>query len=112
MNRNYVKIYKFSSSISIFSDDLWTDAAAKVVCRMLGLGTHGAKAMTNSYFGIIGSNFGLDNVQCSGHESDLTECSHHTEHDCRASEAAGVMCGTQLQEETAGWLEILSLTLF
>ena len=80
------------------SDDGWNDAAAKVVCRMLGLGTHGAYAMTNSYFGIIGSNFALDNVQCSGHETDLTECPHLTNHDCSHHEAAGVVCGAEDHE--------------
>lgn len=39
--------------------------------------------------------FLLDNVVCSGNESNLLQCVHGglTVHDCDISEAAGVICG-------------------
>ena len=34
----------------------------------------------------------LDNVECTGTESNLTECTHDTDHDCGHSEDVGVLC--------------------
>lgn len=32
------------------------------------------------------------NVVCSGDETDLAQCDHHTTQDCESKEAAGVFC--------------------
>ena len=34
----------------------------------------------------------MNDVQCSGSESRLTDCPHYTNHNCRHSEDAGVQC--------------------
>ncbi|XP_013414022.1 uncharacterized protein LOC106176257 [Lingula anatina] len=73
-------------------DDGWDDNAATVVCRMLGY-QHG-KSYVGAYFGQGSGIIMLDDVQCSGHEGSLSECSHgqwaHT--NCDHREDAGVWC--------------------
>ena len=34
----------------------------------------------------------MDNVECSGIEEGLDNCTHSDSHDCTASEGAGVVC--------------------
>ena len=34
----------------------------------------------------------MDNVVCAGTEEDIRDCQHHTDHNCRYWEAAGVRC--------------------
>ena len=47
-----------------------------------------------SEFGAGGANFLLDEVECVGTESSLSECPHDPwrTHDCRPYEVAGVVC--------------------
>ena len=50
-----------------------------------------------SQFGIApGGNFGMDNVKCSGSESDIRDCRHTTRDDCGPEEAAGAICSNFL----------------
>jgi len=77
-------------------DDYWSDTNAEVVCRMLGYSS--GVAVSNSYFGSVGSQFAMDDVICSGGELSLLDCYHDNEHDCGESEAAGVRCR---EEDTA-----------
>ena len=74
-------------------DDDWDLVDAQVVCRQLGCGRvlsapHGAT------FGPGQGPIGLDDVNCNGHESDLTQCGHGGlwTHDCDHQEEAGVVC--------------------
>ena len=80
-------------SLITFSDDDWNQNAANVVCRMLGY-VGGGQATSNSYFGQVSTDFGMDDVLCQGTESDILDCPHITTHNCGPSEGAGVICNT------------------
>ena len=58
----------------------------------------GGVATTKSIFGVsFGRNFVLDDVNCSGNESNIFECQYpgNSVHNCLVvnSEEAGVICG-------------------
>ena len=81
-------------------DDNWDIKDAAVVCRMLGF----KYAWTAISFGVSVTEQGidlygtgpiwLDNVNCNGNESSLSECSHNgwLVHNCDHLEDAGVLC--------------------
>jgi deleted-in-malignant-brain-tumors protein 1 len=71
-------------------DDFWSQNDANVICKMLGF--IGGTPTEQSYFGMVPSNFGMDNVLCDGTESDILDCPHDTSHNCGPNEGAGVMC--------------------
>lgn len=52
----------------------------------------GAVAYNNSHFGVGSGPIYMDNIQCSGSETALLQCSHATEHNCYHTEDAGVKC--------------------
>jgi hypothetical protein len=58
--------------------------------RMLGF-TDG-KATTDSKFGAVPSDFGMDDVSCSGSERHIKDCDYNPEDNCSGSEGAGVIC--------------------
>jgi len=76
-------------------DDLWNTDEATVVCRQLGFSTIGAVARTQAYFGAGTGQILLDNVQCSGSEGRLIDCTFVTMHNCNHGEDAGVTCAAQ-----------------
>jgi len=55
-------------------DDGFTDAAASVVCDMLGYGRIG-RSVANRY-GAGNGTIWLDELQCNGRETSIAECSH------------------------------------
>ncbi|MGH0144772.1 UNVERIFIED_CONTAM: hypothetical protein FKN15_004171 [Acipenser sinensis] len=74
-------------------DDQWDDADAEVVCRQLGFGGV-AKAWSQAYFGEGYGPVLLDEVQCTGNELSIEQCSKSLwgEHNCAHKEDAGVSC--------------------
>uniref|UniRef100_A0A670IBL8 SRCR domain-containing protein n=1 Tax=Podarcis muralis TaxID=64176 RepID=A0A670IBL8_PODMU len=81
-------------------DDIWNLNHAHVVCRELGCGP-AQSALGNAHFGPGSGNILLDNVQCTGSESSLLQCSHRGwgTHDCGHHEDASVVLGEITSEE-------------
>ncbi|XP_019860060.1 PREDICTED: deleted in malignant brain tumors 1 protein-like [Amphimedon queenslandica] len=75
-------------------DDFWGPPDAAVVCRQLGIDGDSI-ARTNAYFGAGTGPINMDNVQCTGNEGFLVNCTYLSIHNCFNSEDAGVSCGIQ-----------------
>ncbi|XP_066044880.1 HHIP-like protein 1 isoform X2 [Chamaea fasciata] len=78
-------------------DDGWSLPAAAVVCRQLGF-PYVVRATKKAEFGEGTSlRILLDDVQCSGQERTLLECSHADvgTHNCSHEEDAGVVCSRE-----------------
>ena len=58
--------------------------------RMLGYS--GGEYTSDSAFGSVSDDFGMDEVQCNGHEASILDCPHDTWDDCGATEGLGVIC--------------------
>ena len=76
-------------------DDNWDMNDARVACRQLGY-LYAVKALQGSQ---VPDGFGriwLDDVDCTGHEEELSHCARHSRgwggHDCTHGEDAGVEC--------------------
>ena len=57
-------------------DHDWDLVDAKVACRMLGF-SGALRAVTNAYYGRGTGRVWLDNVECTGTETYLVNCSHN-----------------------------------
>ncbi|XP_030841004.1 deleted in malignant brain tumors 1 protein-like [Strongylocentrotus purpuratus] len=102
-------------SVEIFHDgqwgtvcgDGWDDSDARVVCRQLGYSGDVGVAWRDAP--TYGQGFGsmyLSNVDCSGNETRLTDCSNGGwgNHDCSHTKDAGVYCG----DEVEGGIRLIS----
>ncbi|KAJ8032290.1 Neurotrypsin [Holothuria leucospilota] len=80
-------------------DDFWDNNDAAVICRQLGFGDSGIAQL----YGFFGQGIGviwLDNVDCAGSESNISECGSRGwgVEDCHHSEDAGVSCDNHMKK--------------
>ncbi|XP_041372560.1 deleted in malignant brain tumors 1 protein-like [Gigantopelta aegis] len=75
-------------------DDGFNDNGAQVVCRSLGFQSFNAKFYRQAHFGQRTGPIWLDNVNCTGSEQNLDQCSFPSWgiHDCVHKEDVGVRC--------------------
>ena len=78
-------------------DDEFTDAAARVVCYMLGYGYIGR--FINNRYGAGSGQIWLDDVQCRGTESSIANCRHGGwgSHNCRHNQDVSVSCFNEVR---------------
>ncbi|NXW33009.1 C163A protein, partial [Phaetusa simplex] len=94
-------------------DDKWDLSDANVVCKQLRCG-HAIKAFTSAHYGEGSGQIWLDDVNCTGAESDLWTCPSRAwgQHNCQHKEDAGVLCSEFLDlrlvngSDCAGRLEV------
>ncbi|KAL1275414.1 hypothetical protein QQF64_035037, partial [Cirrhinus molitorella] len=77
-------------------DDGWDLTDAAVVCREIGCG-HVTEAKSDAYFGEGSGQIWMDNVNCDGNESSLSNCRTNGwgTHNCGHYEDAGVTCSCE-----------------
>lgn len=81
-------------------DDEWDKYEAEVVCNQLNFHL-GGKATHSGIYGKARRKYWMDNLYCTGKEKELAECRFDGwgNSDCEDSEAAGVVCNVEKEEE-------------
>ncbi|CAO2583582.1 Deleted in malignant brain tumors 1 protein [Lemmus lemmus] len=97
-----VEVY-FEGVWGTVCDDLWDEKEAQVVCQQLGCGV-AVSTLGEALFGQGSGPILLDDVQCSGTEVSLGQCSHAGWfiHNCGHEEDVGVVCSGWLPVRLAG----------
>jgi len=73
----------------------WSDYDAAVACRQLGIPAIASQGIQQATVALFGQGNGpilISNVNCSGDEEVLTNCSFSFLHNCLPSQIAGVQC--------------------
>ena len=83
-------------------NDFFTNAAAGVVCHMLGYGRGGGRYI-GYFYGAGGGPIWLDNVRCGGTERNIADCRHNgwASHNCDHSKDVSVSCVPDSTEAVA-----------
>ena len=67
-----------------------------MVCKELGFPNGAIHPTCCSYYGLVPNTFSYDDVQCSGNETHVDNCTHLNTHNCGQYEGAGVVCNPDL----------------
>ena len=90
----------FNNTYGSICHNLWNENDAQVVCRDLGFSSENTSALINAYYGSGSGSIYLNNIQCTGDELSLSNCSFSTDIDeCTHEQDAGVSCsGMYIQQ--------------
>lgn len=84
----------FSGNWGTVCQDNWDSVDSATVCRILGYESKYAIPTRSAHFGAATGIILLDNVMCTGNETNILECASQNpgDHDCTHFMDAGVIC--------------------
>ena len=81
-------------------DDEWDTTDGRVVCHQLGYDDI-IDVTIQSTYGTVSSVFIMDNVECTGSETDILQCPHLSTDNCGSGDGAGVICAGIISDCTS-----------